>query len=74
MKTRIIEIVDSKNKSKYVPQNKILFWWCSFKNLYGGCVEFESLDQARNWLNYDSCKQVIIHANEKNVDVSSKID
>ena len=64
MKTRIIEIVDSKNKSKYVPQYKTLFWWFKFEIPYGPHVEFESLEQAKEWLNYNSCKQVIIHPND----------
>ena len=63
MKTRIIEIVDSRNDSKYIPQFKILFWWFRFVDARSRHYEFESLDQAKKWLNYKACVQVIIHEN-----------
>ena len=64
MKTRIIEIVDSRNNSKYIPQYKILFWWFRFEDARGLHFEFESLDLAKVWLKYQASRpKVIIHEN-----------
>lgn len=63
MKTRIIEIVDSYNNSTYIPQYKFYFWWLRFQDLHGLDIKFDSLDQAKGWLIYNPCKQVIVHAN-----------
>ena len=63
MKTRIIEIVDSYSNSTYIPQYKFYFWWLRFEDLHGLDIKFDSLDQAKEWLNYNPCKQVIVHKN-----------
>jgi hypothetical protein len=63
MKTRIIEVVDSRNKRRYFPQYKFLFWWRNFENLHGSDMAFESLFRAKAWLNYNPCKEIIVHEN-----------
>jgi hypothetical protein len=63
MKTRILEVVDSRNKKRYFPQYKFLFWWRKFENLHGCDVAFDSLFRAKAWLNYNPCKEIIVHEN-----------
>lgn len=57
MKTRIIEKIDSKGISKFYPQRKLLWFWVNFC----GAINFFSLREAQEWLNYKTIVKTKIH-------------
>jgi hypothetical protein len=52
MKKRVLEIVDSKNKSTFYPQRKLFFIWFNFKDAHGCPLAFTTLYSAKDWLSY----------------------
>lgn len=58
---RIIEEVDSRNISNFIPERKIFgLWWWRWED-YRGTVSFDTLKEATNWICYKGKINQIAH-------------
>lgn len=62
---RIIERIDSKGISRFIPQRKVMWWWFSYEDLHEGhtCgeVEFAKLEDCKAWLLYERTTVESVH-------------
>ena len=62
LQLRIIEVVDSRNVSTFYPEHKVLgFWWWRWETYPCGAIEFETLEEATNWICYKCKVKQIVH-------------